>query len=70
MTSIPTQNYLYNSDIVKYKYLERVDKTPDYPSISEISAAQKYLLHRNHSRYEETKQEKIKAEIPQRISAF
>ena len=59
MNNIPTYNY--NNDLTRYKYLERVDKTPDYPSVSELSAAHKYLLHRNHSRHIETRREKFQA---------
>lgn len=61
MNDIPTYNY--KNDLTRYKYLERVDKTPDYPSVAELSAAHKYLLHRNHSRHVETRKEKLQAGI-------
>ena len=61
MTKIPTYNY--NNDIVKYKYLEKVDKSPDYPDVTTISAAERFMLRRNHSHREETKKDKIQAGI-------
>lgn len=61
MTRIPTYNY--NNDIVRYKYLERIDKTPEYPDIATVSLAESFLRHRNHSHNIETKEERIKAAI-------
>lgn len=59
MTKIPTYNY--NNDIVKYKYLERLDKSPEYPDINTYSAASRFLLRRNHSRQEESSGDKLRA---------
>lgn len=59
MTKIPTYNY--NNDLVKYKYLEKVDKSPDYPDITTISAAQRFLMKRNHSQRKETTSDKLQA---------
>jgi len=59
MTKIPTYNY--NNDFVKYKYLEKVDKSPDYPDVTTISAAQRFMLRRNHSSREETTKDKLQA---------
>lgn len=61
MTKIPTYNY--NNDFVKYKYLEKVDKSPDYPDVTTISAAQRFMLRRNHSSREETTKDKLQAGI-------
>ncbi len=61
MTRIPTYNY--NNDFVKYKYLEKVDKSPDYPDVTTISSAQQFLMRRNHSRKQETTRDKIQAGI-------
>ena len=47
MTKIPTYNY--NNDLVRYKYLERVDKTPE-PIDQELQAsANSFISRRNHS---------------------
>ena len=60
MASVPTYNNLYN-DVVKYKYLEQVDRTPELPSQSERSYAEKYVLRRSRSRMEESTGDKFKA---------
>lgn len=59
MTKIPTYNY--NNDLVRYKYLEKLDKTPDYPDKSVLSAADKIMLRRNRSRFQESNSDKLKA---------
>ena len=61
MTVIPTYNY--NNDLKRYKYLESVDRTPEYPSINEISTAHRYMLRRSRSRHKETPEDKIKSAI-------
>lgn len=61
MTSIPT--YTLNSDLVKYKYLEKLDKSPEYPDMSAYSAADRFLMRRSHSHREETSADKIQAGI-------
>ena len=59
MTRVPTYNY--NNDFTKYKYLERVDQSPEYPDIATISAAERFMLRRNHSHRKESTNDKIKA---------
>lgn len=61
MTKIPTYNY--NNDFVKYKYLERVDKSPEYPDITVKSAADRFILRRSRSVREESSSDKMKAAI-------
>lgn len=60
MTRVPTYNNFYN-DVVRYKYLERVDKTPEAPSQSERAYAEKYVLRRSRSRMKESAGDKFKA---------
>ena len=59
MTKIPTYNY--NNDYVRYKHLEKVDKSPDYPDIATVSRAESFFKHRYHQTRQETKQEKFQA---------
>lgn len=61
MTKIPAYNY--NNDYVKYKYLERLDKSPDYPDIVTCSSARRFILHRKHSSKEESSRSKIQSAI-------
>ncbi len=61
MTRIPA-NY-YNNDAFKYRYLERLDKTPDYPDIKTQNAVDKFFLHRNRSQMEESSKDKLQAGI-------
>lgn len=61
MTKIPTYNY--NNDYVKYKYLEKLDKSPDYPDVTAISSAQRFLSRRNHSYRKVTDKDKLQAGI-------
>lgn len=61
MTRIPTYNY--NNDIVKYKYLEKVDKSPEYPDIAVQASAYRFISHRNHSSHNESFSDKVKAGI-------
>lgn len=61
MTRIPEYNY--NNDFVRYKYLERVDKSPDYPDITAYSSARRFMLRRNRSTKQETTREKLQAGI-------
>lgn len=61
MTKIPTYNY--NNDLIKYRYLERVDKTPE-PIAQELqTSANKFILRRNHSLKAEKNGDKIRAGI-------
>lgn len=59
MTKIPTYNH--NNDLVKYKYLERLDKSPDYPDVNVYSTAERFMLRRSRSRHEETTGDKFRA---------
>ena len=59
MTRIPTYNY--NNDVVKYKYLEKVDKSPEIHDSSVYSAAEKFMKYRNHSLRMESTKDKIQA---------
>lgn len=61
MTKIPTYSYI--DDVNRYKYLEKLDKSPNTPDMSVYSTAQKFLMHRNHSRFSETNNDKLKAGI-------
>lgn len=61
MTRIPTCNY--NNNYVKYKYLEQVDKSPDYPDVVTCSFASRFIFHRKHSLKEESTKSKIQSAI-------
>lgn len=61
MTTIPAYNY--NNDTARFKYLERLDKSPEYPDVATISVAQRFMHKRNHSCKKETTNDKIKAGI-------
>ena len=61
MTSIPTYNF--NNDLVRYKYLEQLDKTPERPNAKTRALADKYVLRRSRSRMVESNGEKIKAAV-------
>lgn len=59
MTTIPTYNY--GNDVVRYKYLERLDKTPEYPDAATHLEANRYILRRSRSRRKEDVSDKLKA---------
>lgn len=59
MTRIPEYNY--NNDLVRYKYLERVDRTPDYPDVTVYSSARQFMLRRSRSTREESVRNKLQA---------
>ncbi len=61
MTRIPTYNY--NNDIVRYKYLEKLDKSPEYPDVNAYATANRFILRRNHSDHKESNSDKIQAGI-------
>lgn len=64
MTSIPTTySYKYNNDVARFKYLEKVDLTPETHDKSIKVAAQKYMLRRNRLSRKETNSDKIQALI-------
>lgn len=62
MTSIPT-NYCYNLDSLKYKYLERLDKSPEIPDLKAKTAADKFLLRRNRMMKKSSTSDKLKAAV-------
>ena len=62
MPSIPTTySYKYNNDLSKFKYLERVDLTPENHDSNVKAAAHKYILRRNRLSRTESKMDKIQA---------
>ncbi len=62
MTSIPnTYSYNYNNDTSRFKYLERVDLTPETHDKSLKIAAQKFILRRNRLTRKETNIDRIQA---------
>lgn len=61
MINIPT--YVYSDDVSRYKYLEKIDKTPDYPDRTAYSAADRFLMRRYHSKKTPTNSDKIKAGV-------
>jgi hypothetical protein len=62
MTSIPTTySYNYNNDINRFKYLEKVDKTPEVHDKSIKIAVQQHMLRRNRLSRKETQSDKLQA---------
>lgn len=61
MTTIQTYNY--NNNNVKYKYLEKMDKTPDYFDNSLKVRANKFIKYRNHSIRRESLNDKLQAGV-------
>ena len=60
MSRIPTYNYI---DSQKYKYLEKLDKSPEYPTMQDYSKAQDFILRRSRMNRESTSKDKIQAAI-------
>ena len=60
MSHIPTYNYL---DSKKYQYLERMDNTPDYPTMEDYSKAHRFILRRERMHHKATSQDKIQAGV-------
>lgn len=60
MTSIPT-NYNFANDTAKFKYLEKIDITPEKPDAKAKATAEKFMLRRNRLSRAESKQDKIQA---------
>lgn len=60
MTSIPT-NYSYINDNSRFKYLEKLDKSPDVTDKKVQAAADKFILRRNRSVREESRNDKLQA---------
>lgn len=61
MASIPTYNY--NNDVNRFKYLEKVDKTPDFKDPALYKKADSFIKYRNHSVKKETSGDKLKAAV-------
>ena len=64
MTSIPTNynyNYNYANDRVKFKYLERMDVSPEFPNKRVQSSVKKFMLRRNRLSRESKTIDKIQA---------
>ncbi len=59
MTSIPT--YSYNNDIARFKYLEKLDKTPEYPDKKIRAEANNFLLRRNRYSRKSSTADKLKS---------
>lgn len=62
MTSIPT-NYNFANNSVKYRYLERLDVSPDVPDKKTKAIADRFILHRNRMSRQATNSDKIQAAI-------
>ena len=60
MTSIPT-NYNYANDSVKYKYLEKMDTSPEFPNKRVEANVKKFMLRRNRLSKETKTADKIQA---------
>ena len=62
MTSIPTTySYYYNNDVDRFKYLEKVDRTPEFHDKSVKIKANKFMKRRNHLSRLESNSDKIQA---------
>lgn len=68
MNNIPT--YSFYNNINKYKYLERIDKSPEYPDINVQDAADTYILRRNRSLKAESGKDKFQAGIGSAIGTI
>ena len=60
MTSIPT-NYNFTNDISRFKYLEKLDITPEKPDAKAKASAERFVLRRNRLSHKESTQDKIQA---------
>ena len=64
MTSIPTTySYNYNNDVNRFKYLEKLDLTPEQHDSSMKASANKYYSRRNHITRLESSSDKLQALI-------
>ena len=61
MTRIPTTTYNFNNDVVKFRYLEKVDVSPDVPDKEVQAAADKFILRRNRLSRKATNSDKLQA---------
>lgn len=61
MNNIPIYNFA--NDTVKYKYLEKLDISPDFPDKNTQDAAKKYILRRNRHHREATTLDKYQAAV-------
>jgi len=60
MTSIPT-NYNYANDRIKYRYLEKMDVSPEAPNKRVQKSVEKFMLRRNRLSRESKTVDKIQA---------
>lgn len=60
MTSIPT-NYNYANDRIKYRYLEKMDVSPEVPNKRVQKSVEKFMLRRNRLSRESKTIDKIQA---------
>ena len=60
ITRIPTYNYI---DSQKYKYLEKLDNSPEYPTMEDYSIANRYILRRDRMHHKTTTKDKIQAGV-------
>ncbi len=60
MTSIPT-NYSYVNDNVKYRYLEKIDVSPEIPDAKIKATADKFMLRRNRLSRKESNVDRLQA---------
>ena len=62
MTSIPTTySYNYNNDTNRFKYLEKLDRTPEVHDKSIKVAANRFMRYRNHLSRIESNSDKLQA---------
>lgn len=62
MTSIPTTySYNYNNDLKRFKYLEKLDRSPEVHDSQLKTDAHKYMLRRDRLSRKETENDKIQA---------
>lgn len=62
MTTVST-TYNFNNDVNRFKYLEKIDKTPELPDKSLQRAADNFWLHRNRMSRNSTTTDKLQAAI-------
>ena len=60
MTTIPT-NYNFTNDISRFRYLEKLDITPEKPDAKAKASAERFVLRRNRLTHKESTQDKIQA---------
>lgn len=61
MTRIPTTTYNYNNDAVRFRYLEKVDISPEVPDKQIQATANSFMLRRNRLSRKATIDDKMQA---------